>query len=389
MLTNFLHFLAGVDRETLAACSSSEQNKYAILGTLVMIPIATASLATAFCLRFYTTDPVTILLSCLVSATVVFIVERALIASLRPKKFSFSVLMRILLALSMSMIVAELMTLAIFGKDIQKRFTENQAARYELIYSSEARDLEALKSELAAGKASLDKKERAYLDEIDGSNGTGIHGRGTSARAKERALNEEKKRYEELQARVEEDMAKATSRAEQTMSEAKSNAELGVLESLTTLHEIAGDCSLVRLALIMFHCFFLFLELMPLTIKLSFEGNQYSDVQEMMDQQRLDVLKVTSDKRGELMKLRSDAELRERELELTARMAEARLTNESSLAVREAGMLLETLKKLEKQAYAGGKSLSETNAEAFYQRLEEILKRFLDNTVNTPSIVNS
>lgn len=378
-MSNIIYFIAGVDKETLALCSSSEKNKFAILGSLILVPIITSGLATAFCLRFYTDKLTVILLSCLVSSMLVFVIERGLISSLRPGKINLAVLFRVIMAFAMSMIVSELLTIAIFGQDLQAYLSTEKENMYESIYSSGIGEQDKLRSELAEVKAVLDMKEKAYLDEIDGRDGTGIHGYGPSAKAKELALQEERQNYEDLKLKLEQEMVRARNHSEAVIASVKENAKTGILDSIRALHALAEEDALVCWVLVIFHIFFLFLELMPLVIKLSFDGNQYYDIQDLQNDQQLEVIKVTSKDRSKVLKLQSECDLKQRELAIRTRRVKDALDQEEQVSLVEAQSLFDTLKQLEELAVAADKTFSKENADQFSLQLEEMFQRFLAN----------
>ena len=104
LLQRITFFAAGIDENTIAQCSTAEQNKYSVLGTLVFIPLVTGTIGMAFACSYYTRNILVILGVCLVWASLVFVIERGLIAGLRPRTFSLAVPVRFIMAFAMSCI---------------------------------------------------------------------------------------------------------------------------------------------------------------------------------------------------------------------------------------------------------------------------------------------
>lgn len=285
-------FAAGTDDEVLSLCSSAEKGKYSMLGSLVYIPVATSTVGILFAASYFTRNPLTVAGVVLGWGIVVFLIERAIVAHLRPGEVSLAVFARVILALALSTIVAELLTVFVFRRDIDDRIRQEQAAEIALVSGAGQERITALKGELDARKAAVDAKEQAYLDEIDGRNGTGLHGYGPSARAKKEAYQKEMQEYEAAKVRLEAEIAEARmSRNESVAATAKAQ-QTGLLQAFSALYEMAAESTTILVVLILLHVYFLLVELLPLAVKLHMQGGHYYLIMDEIGKMRLELSKV-------------------------------------------------------------------------------------------------
>ena len=111
-MTMKLYRLIGADEKTLEMCSSAEKTKFALLGSLILVPIVTATVAAVIASRYFTSNPLIIGAICLAWGLLMFVIERAMLASLRPGRMNFAAWFRVLVAVAMSAIVSESVVLS-------------------------------------------------------------------------------------------------------------------------------------------------------------------------------------------------------------------------------------------------------------------------------------
>ena len=379
LFRRFTHFAAGVDAETMAQCSSAEKSKYSILGTLVYIPLVTGTVAMAFACSYFTRNFLVITAICMIWAGVVFVIERALISGLRPHTKSFAVVIRVIMAIAMSCIITELLVIFFFHADIQTKIAQINADRTEQVIEVETSRINELKADLASRKQILDQKERAYLDEIDGRNGTGIHGYGPSARAKELALEQERAYYNEAKQRLAEEITAASQRRDENVSAITDTQNAGLLTCIVALYELASEERNLAIALILVHIFFLCVELMPLFIKLTFTGTQYYDVLDANDAQKLEALRLTMDQSKDVMLLSNQCQITQQEVALKNKMTIIRLQEAKEKAVMEAQALYETAMQLDEIEAKNSSKVSEDRAAKLKEKINDIFDDFLEN----------
>ena len=359
---NIFHFAAGVSPEVIAHCSPAENNKYSLLGSLIYIPLVTGMLAVLFASLYHTHNALAIALVCLVWGGVVFTIERALIASLRPGTFSFAVVFRVILAFAMSMIISELLVLFVFNDDIEAAIRQRHDNEVQAIRSEGDARIAQLNEQIALAQERVNQADYDLLLETNGTGGSRHYGKGPAydvALARRNRLQQELDADRALlQAQIE------TSRqtTEQVVTETRTRQGLGLLDALATLHELTHERRIIAIILIIAHVFFLAVELMPLVIKLSYKGSQYYDILDAMD------------------KVQTDYELKVQQLELAARLQRLELQHTADQAISSSGILLETISKLNEIELEGLRRVDEAHASSYKQQMEEIAAAFLNRT---------
>lgn len=361
---NIFHFAAGVSPEVIAHCSPAENNKYSLLGSLIYIPLVTGMLAVLFASLYHTHNALAIALVCLVWGGVVFTIERALIASLRPGTFSFAVVFRVILAFAMSMIISELLILFVFNDDIEASIRQRHDNEVQAIRSEGEARIAQLNEQIALAQERVNQADYDLLLETNGTGGSRHYGRGP---AYDVALARRDRLQQELDAdrgRLQAEIEAARQSTEQVVTETRTRQGLGLLDALTTLHEMAHERGIIEVILIIAHVFFLAVELMPLVIKLSYKGSQYYDILDAMD------------------KVKTDYELKSQQLTLSARLQRLELQNAADQAICCSDILLETLAKLNESEIEGLRRVDAAHASSYKQQMEEIVIAFLNRSRN-------
>ncbi len=287
-------FAAGVDEVTMNRCSSSERSKYITLGTLIYVPLATSIIAVIFAARYFTQNPITIFFVCLLWGGVVFTIERALISSLRPHKFNFAVLFRVISAFAMSMIISELLVMFAFHDQIDEYVAIHIDKEIKEIHERYESKIAELQEGLKKYEDDLSRQEQSLIEEIEGISGSLRRGDGKVAAEKRNALDRKKALFEEEKFRVSNEVASLRQQEEQAIGSCNSRRVPGLLGSIVGLHQLSSTNKTVFWALVLAHVFFLTIELMPLVIKMSFKGTQYYDLICLDENQHLEVVKQMS-----------------------------------------------------------------------------------------------
>lgn len=385
LLQRITFFAAGIDENTIAQCSTAEQNKYSVLGTLVFIPLVTGTIGMAFACSYYTRNILVILGVCLVWASLVFVIERGLIAGLRPRTFSLAVPVRFIMAFAMSCIITELLMIFAFKSDIDAKIAETTATQKEMLYRDGNADLDKLRADLQARKDALDAKEKAYLDEIDGLNGTGIHGYGPSAKAKELALAQERAKYQNDKELLEARIAKVSSDLDETVDAMVEAKKDGLLADMTALYALSNEERNIAIALIILHIFFICLETMPMILKLCLPGTQYYEIQDAIDAQQLEAVKTSLDDTKQIMILSNQCKLAQQELEIREKMTRLMFRHTANQAIEEVRELFDTAIKLDEISKKNSSKLSDEHVERLKSEIDAIFERFLETRSLEPS----
>lgn len=384
-LEKLLLFASGTDEEVLSQCSSAERSKYTLLGGLTFIPIATSAVALLCISSYYTRNPLAVAAVCLGWGCVVFLIERSIIASLRPGEHSLAVYARIVLALAMSAIITEPLIVFAFREDINEVIAKRQMAERSGVEEIWNERINGIRADLEVRKAALDAKQKAYLDEIDGRNGTGIHGYGPSAKAKEAAYLLEKREYDEAKTRLQAEISEARQSRSASVGELAGTQRRGLLRSIATLYEMAGEDPTVLRVLIIMHLYFLLVELLPLIVKRNYKGSQYYDVMDAIDAAQIEAVKLTLDDRREMLRLAGSFDLEMKRLELEKNLAIRQMDSAGEKALSLSRSLVKTyvdLSEVESEAYARVPALSLADLK---RELDTVLDQYI---VASKAVIN-
>ena len=375
-----LHLLIGADEKTLEMCSSAEKTKFALLGSLILVPIVTASLAAIFAARYFTSNVLVITGVTLVWALVMFVIERAMLASLRPGKMNFAAWFRVLVAVAMSAIVSELLMLALFRTDISAVMARKHAEETRTVLDAGDDRIMRLKEELAMRKEALNAKEKQYIDEIDGRTGSGIKGFGPSAKAKQEALAKEQAEFDVFKAQVEEKITSEEIRREQSVAETVAAQQCGLLESIATLNEMKEERPVIGIILWVLRAFLLGIELMPLVIRVSFSGQQYFDLVDIEDEISIKAGRSLIDKKLELKKLQDEYAIESEKLSVNNALDQLKLKKVGEKAVMESQQILDTVLDFQKVDAVAAEKVKGRRQEGLLKDIDARYSNFLQDT---------
>ena len=375
-----LHRLIGADEKTLEMCSSAEKTKFALLGSLILVPIVTAILAAIFAARYFTQNTFVIIGVCMVWGMVMFIIERAMLASLRPGKMTFAAWFRVLVAVAMSVIVSELLMLALFQTDINTVIARKHAEEAKTVLTVGDSRIQTLRDQLKIKKDALDLKEKAYIDEIDGRRGSGIKGFGPSAKAKLEALEKEQAEYNELKTQLEAEIKTEEGRREESVAATVAAQQFGLLESIATLNEMKEERPIIGIILWVLRAFLLGIELMPLVIRVSFSGQQYFDLVDIEDEISVQAGRLLMNERLTLKKLQDQYAIDSEKVATSNAIAQLELKKIGEKAIMDAQQILETTLALQQTDIKAADKVKSARLEELQKELDEIFTQYLQSS---------
>lgn len=361
---NIFHFAAGVSPEIIERCSPAEKSKYAQLGSLIYIPLVTGMLAVIFASLYHTHNAIAIALVCLVWGGVVFVIERTMIASLRPGTFSAAVLFRIILAFAMSMVISELLTLFVFNKDVEAVIVRRHTLQLEQIRAQGDERIRQLNEQLTLAQARVQEAYDGLYSETAGISGSGHYGTGPAQRAAEDRMKWAQVQLDSTNAQMPAKIREAQDETDRAIAQAQAYQTLGLLDALATLHEMSHERRIVMIILLIVHVLFLTVELMPLVIKLNYKGSQYYTILDAMD------------------RIHTEYEVKVQEMAAANQMLKMKLQASAEQATFSADILLDTLLKLNQTELKGLQELSEDATFSYKQQLEAIVTSYLSRTQN-------
>lgn len=379
-MTMKLYRLIGADEKTLEMCSSAEKTKFALLGSLILVPIVTATVAAVIASRYFTSNPLIIGAICLAWGLLMFVIERAMLASLRPGRMNFAAWFRVLVAVAMSAIVSELLVLALFKTDIDSVLARKHTQEANTVLNAGDSRINRLKAELAEKKSTLDLKEKAYIDEIDGRTGSGKKGFGPSTKAKLEALEKERSEYLEIKSRLDAEIAREQERRETTLATTVASQHSGLLESIATLNEMKEERPIIGLILWVLRVFLLGIELMPLVIRVSFSGQQYFDLVDIEDEISVQAGRQLMNAKLELKKLQDKYAIEAERLSAENEFSLLQLEMAGKKAAAEAQKILDSVLAIQQVETKATDKVQAHRLKELQEKWDSIFTEFLQTS---------
>jgi Domain of unknown function (DUF4407) len=289
---SFLWWCAGVHMPTLAAYPT-EHTKYNTLGGVLLATFALAALSSGY--AFYTIFGVVSwsILFALLWATIIFNFDRFMVATIRKYGMSTArqwqvALPRIVLAIMIGITIARPLELKLFEKEISVKVAANlntTVANYnrqqQLIYQSKTGELLAERNQLLLRRKSMEdtllKLQLAYVQEADGTGGSGRRGVEHITLLKQQAYTQTAAQFGLLLPLVDSQLAaKNRQLTAEELSLQKNIAEfaataarnVGFLEKNKALHNLSGEEESVYLANLLLSLLIILLETAPILAKL-------------------------------------------------------------------------------------------------------------------------
>lgn len=303
----FLIWCAGHDATTLRQCTRSEVTKICIMGSLVLIPTLLGFLSVG-CAAYLTSKSILAALSGgTVWATIIFIMERAIVGYGRGKKINLVFVGRALLAATSAFGISMFLEIAIFWDAIREQQLLERVEMNDGIKDKYDDQTASLQIELADAKERLDAKEQAYLIEMDGTGGSHKRGCGSICQEKRAAYQKDSIAFNELRDTIAAKIAQIETAKRDELSRANGAYAEGILGSLRALFAIEDP--IVKYAAWILRILLLLLELTPIFIKVSPTGDieLYFSIKDSNDENRLAIQKRTN--KDQLNVLESEAKL--------------------------------------------------------------------------------
>lgn len=213
MLKQFFILCSGADRDILKDCSEGEQTKYVGIGATVFFTAVMAFLASAYALFTVFDSIYPALIFGFVWSLLIFNLDRFIVSTIKKRdRFMDEFLQatpRIALAVIIAIVISKPLEIKIFEKEINtvllKEKNEMELANKKQVGNYFKSDLDKNKSDIAALKADITKKEKevnalysTYITEAEGTTGTKKLGKGPVYKEKREKHDAALKEYETL-----------------------------------------------------------------------------------------------------------------------------------------------------------------------------------------------
>ena len=290
--------LFGYNYEVVKMQTTVSKQKIVTLGTLILIPVSLW-----FFFGFYLSSnlyEVSFLKALAIGAglaTLILIIDRAFIVLSKNNGGKELGKFRIFIAILSTLLGSLAMDLMIFSGDLKEyRASKNQELKEDKIkdYKGDfGGELERLKSERDAANKSYDQAYEEYVDEVDGTSGTGKYGKGPAASAKEKRMIDAKEVLDNADALFLAEQSQLEATADSVANASILNEGSSVLSRIKDLHEFAFSHGINAFYYLAITAFFFCLEFFPFKYKSKvseslFEKMLYSE--ELIGEQRLQTM---------------------------------------------------------------------------------------------------
>ncbi len=301
--TRFLWWLSTAEKELLADCVI-DRNRYAIVGMTVLGTWAFATLAWTYFFTTVTSSLLAAILLGLFMGGIVLTIDRALIKGINRANKSriLPLIFRGVLAMTIGLFMAQPALLYLFDKEIHVQVSIDNEQRkkqklqqQDTVYYAERTSLlkrkETLQQQLNSRYNQVSASRNAFINETDGTGGSGKIGLKDIAQAKQREYQKLDAEYAILEANALPQIKTADSslavidiaiQKEQKAFETLLND--GFITRIEALNNLVKDNSSVAFRYYLLVAIFLLIELMPVIAKMLLPEGSYEEKVQLRDQ---------------------------------------------------------------------------------------------------------
>ena len=373
-------WFAGFDSKTAAQCTTSEVRKMTIAGSMVMIPPLVGLFSYGYAFYFIFNSIKGAIIGGVVSAIVLLLIDRSIMVYGRPGTFSFGMVGRVLLALTVGFMLAEPIVLKVFEDSItEQQYSEVTAAKKTAAIRFNKK-ITAVDSLLKEDERRLYKFQKGYTQEMDGYGSKLGEGQGDIYDKKVADYNNYKKEYRNKEVGAKAQIDTIKSQRKKRLEQIESKKDDGLIGRMRALHNLGESEPIVRNTTWLLRIFFILIELLPILIKISPTGDSglYYKIVDIGDKERETVFAGLSKDREQII-------MKEEQIRYAARYAELceqELTNISNSkgndAIHLMGRVLSMAeKKMEFKQRAANKITDEVLLNRVYIQIDEIFDGFV------------
>jgi hypothetical protein len=268
--SNFLLWCVGISPDIAAELTPSERLKMRIIGATLFIPTIMALFSGGYALFTVFDENQTIsIVGGLVWATIIFTIDRALVAAI--KNSFLSITFRLMVGFVISLSISEPLVLHIFKDAIVEEQNDVFSKKNQSVDSLYEARIQPIRTALETQRMAVNEANHQKIIEGDGTGGKKVEGRGQS-------YDDKKKEAERLEAKFKEEENIAIIRIkaleaqrDDEKSGVKQTAAHGLLGRMQSLGRLSANPKdkTVFWSVWVLRILFLLVEMMPLIIKLT------------------------------------------------------------------------------------------------------------------------
>jgi len=297
--THFLWWCAGAYQDLLKDCPS-EQTKYAGLGGVLLATFVLAALSAGYAIYSVFNDPLWAITFAIIWGLIIFNFDRFLVSTMRKygvakRKQIWIAVPRLLLALLIGFTIARPLELKIFEKEIDVQITANRhqkllmndsllQAENRTVLAAAQQERDRLTARASTLQDTLHRLQQAYVEEADGTGGSGRRGIDKLTRLKQEAylsaLQQATPELQQLQQQIGYQdslirQANAGRAVKNQQYEAQVTADVGFLERNKALSDLSGHETSVFWANLLISLLIILIETGPVLSKLIMSTGPY------------------------------------------------------------------------------------------------------------------
>ena len=328
--TKFLASLTGLDLGVGDKLASNQEKILAVLGSTILIPAMLAVISWGFALNFIFGNMYIAIAGGFFAGFVVFLIDRSIIAIGNPnKKFTASMVARLLIGVTIGFLIAEPLILVIAEDVIDENRNAVIMEKTKVIDTQYDELIAAKKESLEPGRTRLNELQQAYTEEMDGTGGSGIRNQGPIYQKKYSDYLSEKEAYKKEVERVNADVEVLIKDRDAKIAALKDTEATGLFGRIQDLHAPGKHSWNIRFAVWLLRLFFLAVEMIPFIAKIA-AWDQLRPFFKEMDRENKQIeadIELTAEQQAKVAKLISENETKYR-LQVEKNKSEDLLTRE-------------------------------------------------------------
>jgi hypothetical protein len=318
----FLWWLSTAEKELLAECVV-DRNRYRIIGTTVLGTWAFATLAWTYFWSTITTNWFACIALGLFMGFIILTIDRALIKGINKfnKRKAAPLLLRSLLAITLGTFMAQPAVLYMFDKEVKMQASLDNEARkrtkqqqVDSLFNPQKKALEAEKAyydnQLTTKYNEVGAARQAFVQEIDGTGGSGKIGISTIANAKRLEYEKLDEEYKTLSTTIAPKKAAVDSSLAAVNASIKKENETfagllnnGFLTRIEALNNLVKSNTALQWRYILIVVILMLIELMPVLAKTLLPSGTYDDKVKLREDMEKEIAASNQLKEKELKEL--------------------------------------------------------------------------------------
>jgi len=308
---------AGADRDVLTNCPRSEGIKHAGYGSLILVPALLAFFSSSYALSTFISNRNAYLAGAVTWALIVFAIDRAIVstfrkgAAIRNDLVSISFLARLTFAILVGFVVAHPLVMFYFDSSIEGRLEEkkrDEISRINKTYDDRIAPLEAKKVELEQNIIRIQGQKDADVKQRE-SELLSVMGTRRPRRRAGELRNIRKRLIEERDENIRQintqrppidtkiaDYEKARQDELQRYSQPRD-----YLAKEDALSDLTERSSVVRWTQRLVILLFVFIDILPITFKVTTKKGAYDSLLESSNQRAIDETRMTDEAHGDML----------------------------------------------------------------------------------------